>query len=111
MRFAYFDTDDTLVLWTKPKAKTKKLLILDPSANKYRTVWSHEKHIAILKLIREHGDIVVVWSAAGASWARAVVKALGLEPYVTYCLQKPDTIYDDEPTSKWLSLDPKWKTP
>jgi hypothetical protein len=38
----------------------------------------------------------VAWSASGASWADAVVTALGLRPYILCSLTKPNFYYDDK---------------
>lgn len=111
MRYAYFDTDNTLVLWDKPKSKLRRVKIRDPKSGDIHKLWVHEKHVKILKIIASHGDTVVVWSAAGAEWASAVVAALDLLPYVSYCLQKPDTVYDDEPTTQWITPTPRYQQP
>lgn len=55
----------------------------------------HTKHIEALKKHHEDGHIVVVWSAAGALWAKNVVIALGLENHVHLTMSKPNLYYDD----------------
>lgn len=127
----HFDVDDTLVMWGRsdasdldavkfvcpagvcyPDAKKGVFSDLDQQAREVGG-WTeylkvHKKHIAQLKEHAIRGHKVVVWSAGGADWAEAVVKALGLERYVTLCMMKPMWAYDDKkpeeymPKSQWI---------
>ena len=102
-----FDTDDTLIYWdadkflhpedvrhncnVEIKFKGKKLI---------RVVMAD--HVSELKLQKESGQTVVVWSASGVDWAEAVVKALKIEEYVDLVMSKPTKLYDDMEASEWM---------
>lgn len=120
VRTVFIDCDNTLVLWTSSKALQKRykslpsVLIIDPYITTRRVVYKlkkHTKHIEWLKRIAERGDEIVVWSAAGKQWCLAVVNALKLESYVSVCVGKPDTIYDDEKPEVWMPQKPRWEDP
>jgi len=88
-RTVYFDVDETLVMW-------------NPGPNSIVDVYvdgrpgvAHAAHIDIVKRHRLRGSVVVVWSNNGSLWARKVVTALGLTPYVDIVITKPDTYFDD----------------
>lgn len=90
----FFDVDDTLLLWgygTKPGEG--KVRIECEGDVMYLT--PHKKHIEQIKAHAARGHTVFVWSKGGDVWANAVVKSLGLEPYVSYALEKPQWYYDD----------------
>lgn len=97
---AYFDCDDTLIYWPTHKYPGT-MNIKDPCLVKIGKeeegimCTPMEKHIAALKQHKAQGNSVIVWSAGGADWAEAVVKALGLEEYVDACMAKPAIYYDD----------------
>lgn len=110
MRYAYFDVDETLI-FHYPKLGMKKIKIKNPISGKFHKVGIHQKHVDVLKLISNNGDPIVVWSAGGEAWARAVVDKLKLTKYVKYCLQKPDTIYDDQEPKYWMPMYPRWTKP
>lgn len=97
-RWLYFDCDDTLVMWSPHKGKDEDLLqIPDPYCEgKVVDVYPHKEHISYLKkCAKMNKDTIVVWSAGGEPWAKAVVAALNLGGYVKYCLAKPDQYVDD----------------
>jgi FMN phosphatase YigB (HAD superfamily) len=90
----FFDCDDTLVM--HDDELPKDLYIADPYMFGHTMlVRKHERHIKLLKDFKGRGYTVVVWSAGGAKWAKAVVDALEIEPYVTLCMSKPLKYIDD----------------
>lgn len=100
-RNTFFDVDDTLMEW-------KQCDPSDPNACKItnngyvfykRPI---QVHIDELKNQKMAGNTVVVWSAGGARWAEAVIKALKLEQYVDVVLTKPDFYYDDKDVNYWF---------
>ena len=115
----FFDIDDTLILWdsytpgrsTKIKKSKKtslnpnlrgRLEIEDPNIpGHYMSFIPHIAHCHILMRNFQQGRTIVVWSAAGHAWAYTVIKALGLEKYVTLILDKPSIIVDDIPMEHW----------
>jgi FMN phosphatase YigB (HAD superfamily) len=110
-RWAYFDVDNTLIMWDKDFDDTQVPTVTFTDPYNPKRVWQfpiHVSHVELLKIISERGDTVVVWSSAGQKWAQAVVKALKLDKYVSHILQKPDSVFDDEqreliiPTPRWL---------
>lgn len=98
---AYFDVDETLVLWypsgSNPADLPEEAIeIVNPEDSTIRC-WAlpHAPHINKLKEHKTRGQLVVVWSAGGHAWAEATVKRLGLERYVDVVLAKPAWAWDD----------------
>jgi hypothetical protein len=114
----YCDCDDTLIFWSpndKEKLEKEGIAITCPTSleldedgilvqkgNWTQTVLPHKKHIEQLKTFKSRGHIVVVWSAGGADWASAAVKALKLEQYVDLCISKPTWVMDDLPVTEFM---------
>lgn len=97
----FFDCDDTLVMWGQtqsPNSIKVELNCKDKDDSLSEFLVPHKKHIDLLKLRKEKGDKIFVWSAAGWDWALSVVKALGIEEHVDYVLSKPFYVVDDLPT-------------
>lgn len=96
----HFDCDDTLVMWYP---KIVDVYVSDPydETNTYGLA-KHEKHIKLLKDYKNRGYQVVVWSAGGSKWAKAVVDALELQEYVDVIMVKPVKYVDDLPASEIL---------
>jgi len=99
-RTAYFDVDDTLVEWGEPSNSMCSITVEIGGRKLKRKIICC--HVEELKRQAESGTKVIVWSAGGAKWAEACVKALKLEDYVDVVLTKPDRIYDDKDSSKWM---------
>jgi len=117
-RWVYFDVDDTLILWKNTDAKKEKyhgLEVLEMdcpygSTIKYK-FYIHQAHIDLMRRIHTSGETVVVWSAGGYHWAKAVVEALRIEKYVDFVLQKPDTVVDDLKAEDILPRKALWINP
>jgi hypothetical protein len=95
---AYFDVDETLLIYNIPDdrlGEAFQLCIPDRELFK-ATVVPHYEHIERLKLHKAWGNGVIVWSRSGFEWAEAAVRALGLEDYVDACIAKPMYYYDDK---------------
>lgn len=99
----FFDCDDTLIMWNKPKHYLETDLIEIECRGHVSKVFPHEHNINLLTNLAERGHAIVVWSGGGADWAEAVVKALNLEPHVEVVTGKPQYYVDDikDPT-KWM---------
>jgi FMN phosphatase YigB (HAD superfamily) len=98
-----WDCDQTLIMWEKPIRKGQKSVhITCPYSGKQETLRVHQPHIKILKDRHARGATNVVWSAGGYQWAAAVVKALGLTPYVSLVMSKPVMFVDDKPAASIL---------
>jgi len=100
-----FDVDDTLVLWSDKFASPEPgtIPIVDPYDGLTVYLKPHVRHIKLLKQMAGRDRFVVVWSAAGAQWAQAVVNALELKPYVNLVMTKPVGYCDDIPVSEWMN--------
>lgn len=101
----YFDVDDTLVMWGRPRNDPEGVFIkTDCRFADGEKLWlvPHKVHITKLKAYKDTGAKVIVWSAGGGQWAKDVVTQLGLENYVDACLPKPDIAYDDLPADEVL---------
>ncbi len=93
----WIDVDDTLVMWdTKKIKKTKLVAITEPHNGNQVYLAPHAGHIKVLKDRKARGSFIVVWSSGGYAWARAVVRALGLESHVDLCMTKPHLYIDDK---------------
>lgn len=110
------DCDDTLVLHDVDAHPTlPKVLVHDPYAHKSQLVAVHLPHVLLIRERAKRGAHIVVWSAGGWQWAKAVVAALELNDCVASCMSKPIAIIDDLPIKaalgKTLFLNPnsRWK--
>lgn len=118
---AWFDVDDTLVLWDATPEQVEKegikftcpgsLIIVDDEPREsmpwIEMLVPHKEHIEQLKKHKSRHTKIIVWSAAGADWAEAVVKTLGLEEYVDLCISKPTWVYDDLQPTEFIPK-PRW---
>ena len=101
---AYFDVDDTLILYKFPDHQLDEAITISIADRELMTatVIPHKDHIERLKLHKAWGNGVVVWSRSGWEWADAVIKALELGDYVDFIAAKPMYYYDDKPCCKIL---------
>lgn len=89
---AYFDVDDTLLMWglnDHPEA-----IEVDFQGVKKKLV-VHKTHITKMEEHKFRGHRIIVWSAGGSEWAEYVVKLLKIEHLVDLVITKPDWYYDD----------------
>lgn len=68
-----------------------------PYTGKNKVIKSHKAHVKYLIEHKARGYTVIVWSNGGNRHATAVVKALGLESYVDYVMNKFSKSFDDQP--------------
>ncbi len=92
-RTAWFDCDDTLIMWGYTAQDTGTLTL--ECQGYYVYVKPHAKHIEAMKRHAARGHTVVVWSAGGAEWAVNVIEKLGLSSIVDAVACKPSWWYDD----------------
>lgn len=95
---AYFDVDDTLILWDRePFPDEKDTVMISGRLFKINRpmVDVLEKHINI-------GHSIVVWSQGGYEWALKVVMALELNHVVDLIMCKPKWYYDDLECTEWM---------
>lgn len=94
---AYFDVDDTLVMWEIPDGFEEDLVTV--KCREYAELLAPNKYnIKHLKKLASRGHAIIVWSAGGADWAESVVKALDLEDFVHVVTSKPHYMIDDMPS-------------
>ena len=93
---AYFDVDDTLVMWDYD-AEALEFVEINRMCMPV-----HRIHVEIMKKHKARGHTIVVWSQGGSEWAEMAVKALGLEDTVDIIMPKPYWAYDDLPYDKAL---------
>lgn len=96
------DVDNTLIMWGKAKKGEKVIHITNPNSGEQETLRPHKVHIKILKERHARGSLIVVWSKGGNQWANAVIKALGLEPYVDLVMSKPQMYIDDKTADSFM---------
>jgi predicted HAD superfamily phosphohydrolase YqeG len=87
-RVAFFDCDDTLILWKKHDLDLPTVTING------REFQVHTKHLQKIHDYHVMGFTVFVWSNSGHKWAKAVAEALGVSEKVT-CMCKPHRVFDD----------------
>lgn len=97
-----FDVDNTLVLWgDNPYSPgPEKIEFNNYGQRVYLT--PHAEHIFLLKTYKPRGFGVLVWSAAGAEWAKEVIDKLGLSENIDLILSKTCKFFDDLPANKIL---------
>jgi phosphoserine phosphatase len=95
----YFDIDDTLVreITKLENAHGTGIKFVPHPLRGNRPVpkYPMRRNIDLLRDMHARGRTIVVWSAAGWQWAEAVIKALALESYVHYVIEKPIAYVDD----------------
>ena len=96
----FVDVDQTLVLW---RSKNPNLTIIDPYDGEELKLEIVEAHVKLIKRAKGRGRTVIVWSHGGCLWAEAVVKAIGIEEYVDYCMTKVEDYVDDLDIGQWIT--------
>ena len=99
-----FDVDDTLVMFTVKGDVENHPDAIDfpcPRGGTLKLV-PHKKHIEYLKKAKADGFKVVVWSWAGAEWAKNVIDTLQLNDHVDMIMAKPEGYVDDMDVSVWM---------
>jgi len=102
---AFFDCDDTLVMWDLPEdmnLNDDRLITVSCRGHNERLL-PNEHNIDLLRKFARRGHAIVVWSGGGSDWCEAVVKALGLEEFVHVITGKPNYYIDDQADPrKWI---------
>lgn len=98
------DIDDTMVVWGSdilPSHMT--ITIVDPTTKNLITLRVHEPHLKIVKARLDRGATLIVWSAGGYAWAKAVLEAFGLSssPNI-HVFSKPIAYIDDKKANDWM---------
>jgi phosphoserine phosphatase len=92
---AYVDIDDTIIKWAEPTASDWHNSVEIEVRGIKESFLVNEHNLNYVKKLAVRGHIIVFWSAAGAIWCEAVVKALGLEKIVSAVMSKPTYYIDD----------------
>lgn len=100
-RTLYSDVDETLLCHDISEFPKDEHITIECNGRSFVGV-PHRKNINLLIKFYKLGYDVYVWSKTGKSWAKAVVEALELEPYVEACLSKPDFYLDDKGALDWV---------
>lgn len=106
-RSVFVDVDDTLIKWeiegisfqNHPECIT---LDMFGTQKRFLPMWSN---INKVKSFYEKGYEIVIWSLSSKQWAEQVVKKLGLEDYVDFCVSKPDFYIDDKEADHFMLAD------
>lgn len=99
----FIDCDDTLVMWDKTSFDGREIVrVKNPHYGDESVLGIHRGHIKILKDRKARGSFIVVWSAGGYAWAKAVVEALKLEQYVDLVMTKPHAYIDDKTAEAFM---------
>jgi predicted phosphatase len=97
----YFDVDDTLVIWGKPKTHPGSIQV--DNYGQVESLVPHEAHVDFLKRQKARGFLIVAWSQRGGRWVKNVVKALGIEQYVDLAITKPLVYVDDLKAEEFMT--------
>ena len=122
---AYFDIDQTVAIWEDDinivlnGEPTTGNELVDKTANAKvygdvvpvempgldKPIYIRPLRTHVNQVIQQSvkGIVCVAWSASGASWANAVVTALGLRPYIICSLSKPNFYYDDRLAAHFMN--------
>lgn len=92
---AFFDVDDTLLMWDIPKNYDPDNVIDVKCRNKFQQRYVNIHNLKLLETMAMSGHAIVVWSAGGSDWAEAAVKALNIESLVDVVTSKPTYFIDD----------------
>ncbi len=103
----YFDVDDTLIMWSPTPEQLEAYGVefdhtYEDGTRRIGKILPHRVHIRQLIKHAMRGHTIIVWSAGGEPWAYAAVKALGIEQYVDYTIQKPIWAYDDKKPNEFF---------
>lgn len=86
------DIDDTLIMENPVEVDFH---YIDIYTGKNVGAKKHKLHIEQLIKHKERGFTNIVWSGNGYKHAENIIKCLGLEKYVDYCMSKPCKHWDD----------------
>lgn len=95
-KVVYVDVDDTIIMWEPEKYlhEESEIVWIDDYTRTFPFL-PHKKNIEFVKKLKLQGYGVIVWSAAGASWAETVVNKLGLADLPDMIISKPELCIDD----------------
>jgi phosphoserine phosphatase len=92
----YVDVDDTLIKWSVPTGDEPENELVTVVCRDIKQTFAINKYnLEYLEKLAVRGHLIIVWSAAGAVWAEAVVKAFGIEHLVIATMSKPTYYVDD----------------
>lgn len=89
------DVDQTLVMHVNND--NYNYVVKNPYSGSSITFNPNSNHIELLKQYKGRDLFVIVWSAAGVLWAKAVLESLELTDYVDLIMTKPSKLVDDLP--------------
>jgi hypothetical protein len=98
----FCDVDDTLVMWQDPSPSATMVTISDPYSLRMYELPINKGNLKVLKDRKKRGSTIILWSAGGWEWAKAVAVALDLQGHVDYCMSKPIGYIDDKKAEKIL---------
>lgn len=98
-----FDIDKTLISARRAHKAKDDIGILNPYTKEIVYCKPHIGHIDLLKEMFGRGRFIIVWSAAGVQWAKAVVEALGVSEFADVIMTKPIGYVDDKKVEEWMS--------
>lgn len=111
-KMVFVDVDDTLITWDPEKYphNPDDLITFTDEYGQWNLL-PHKKNIEFVINLKRQGYGVVVWSAAGASWAETIVNRLGLENVADMIISKPEIAIDDLLDAKRIIKTVLWIDP
>lgn len=97
----FCDIDDTLIMWLDTTSEPV-VLVTCPYSNKEYMLPINLGNRKILMDRKARGTTIIVWSAGGHAWAKAVIEAMKLQDYVDYIMSKPMGYIDDKKADEIL---------
>lgn len=107
-RVVMVDCDDTLCMWND--SEYPMLPQVEIPVKGKPLVRLNEKNIKLVVKLAKMGYTIVVWSATGWEWAKAVGMATGLDQYVSLYMSKSRYYLDDRPANTWMG-ERIWRDP
>lgn len=111
-KVVFVDVDDTCAIWDPEKYPhdPDDLITITDEYGQWNLL-PHKKNIQFVINLKRQGYGVVIWSAAGASWASTIVNKLGLENVADMVISKPEIAIDDLLDAKRIIKTVLWIDP
>ena len=111
-KVVFVDVDDTILLWDVEKYphNPDDLITFTDEYGQWKLL-PHTKNIEFVINLKRQGYGVVVWSAAGATWAETVINKLELNSLPDMIISKPEIAIDDLLDAKRIIKTVLWIDP
>lgn len=98
-----FDIDLTMISKRRKLPEHGDIYVENPYTKETVYFKPHYAHMDLLKEMHGRGRYIIIWTASGTQWAKAIVEALELTQFVHIIMTKPIGYIDDLPVEQWLN--------